>query len=159
MSSTATHAQVNYAEAARRHLHDAETLYMRGRHANAGQLFGFAAECGLKAMLMACKVPAGPDGGLPQSHPTEPGRRHPLREHVPRLMDRIAQHGHLIRDGASATRYLAGLPGLIGFTNWSIEHRYWRECALPLASVADWRAAAVEVGTMLDEVKQDGVLS
>ena len=157
--STATNAQVNYAEAARRHLHDAETLFNRGRHANAGQLFGFAAECGVKAMLIACKVPADPDGGLPQSHPTKLGKKHPLREHVPLLMDRIVQHGYLIPDGASATRYMAGLPSLTHLDNWSIDHRYWRENALPLASVADWRVAAVEVGTMLDQAKQDGVLS
>lgn len=157
--NTATNAPVNYAEAARRHLHDGETLYGMGRHANAGQLFGFAAECGLKAMLIACKVPVGTDGGLPESHPTKPQKRHPLREHVPRLMDRIAQHGQLIPDGALATRYMAGLPSLIHFKNWSIDHRYWRETALPLASVADWRVSAVELGTMLDQAKQDGVLS
>lgn len=157
--TTATNPQVNYAEAARRHLHDGETLYGIGRHANAGQLFGFAAECGLKAMLIACKVPAGSDGGLPESDPTKPQKKHPLREHVPQLMNRIAQLRHLIPDGVSATRYLAVLPGLIHFTNWSIDHRYWRETALPLASVADWRVAAIEVGTMLDQAKQDGVLS
>jgi hypothetical protein len=157
--SNAVNTQVNYAEAARRHLKDAEALYTSGRRANAGQLFGFAAECGLKALLIACKVPAGPDGGLPQVHPTKPDRKHPLREHVPRLMDRIAQHGQLIPDGASATRYMARLPGLMHFNNWSIDHRYWRETALPLASVTDWRVAASEVGTMLDQAKQDGVLS
>lgn len=155
----ATSAQVNYAQAARRHLYDGETLFKSGRYANAGQLFGFAAECGLKAMLIACKVPAGPDGGLPQAHPAKPDKKHPLREHVPRLMDRIAQHGQLIPDGASATRYLAGIPSLIHLAKWSIDHRYWRDDALPLASVADWRAAAVEVGAMLDQAKQDGVLS
>ena len=157
--STAPSAQVNYADAARRHLHDAEILFSSGRHANAGQLFGFAAECGLKAMLIACKVPPGPDGGLPNTHPIKRDKKHPLREHVPWLMDRIAQHGQLIPDGASATRYLATMPGLTLFTDWSIDHRYWRENALPLASVANWRAAAIEVGTMLDQAKQDGVLS
>ena len=156
--SNVTNVQVDYAEAARRHLHDAVALYTSGRHANAGQLFGFTAECGLKALLIACKVPPGPDGGLSQKHPIKPGNRHPFREHVPQLMDAIAQHGQLIPDGASATRYMAGLPSLNHFTNWSIDHRYWREQALPIASVAEWRDAAVEVGTMIDQLTQDGML-
>lgn len=154
--STTNNVKVNFAEAARRHLQDAEKLYNDGRHGNAGQLFGFAAECGLKAMLIACKVPAEPDGDLPRSGPD--GRKYPLREHVSRLKDRIVQYGHLIPDGAAATRYMANLPGLVHFNNWSIDHRYWCATALPLASVADWRAAAIEVGSMLDQAKQDGVL-
>jgi hypothetical protein len=158
MNSAST-AQVDYAEAARRHLHDAERLFTSGRHANAGQLFGFAAECGLKAMLIACKVPSGRDGGLPDSHPDKADKQHPLRVHMPQLMDRIAQHGQLIPDGAAATQYMACMPALTHFNDWSIHHRYWRENALPTASVASWRKAATQVAAMLDQVKQDGVLS
>lgn len=148
--STATQL-INYAEAARRHLRDAETLYTGGRPANAGQLFGFAAECGLKAMLIACKVSPEPNGDLP--------RRHRLRVHIPDLSDRITQFGSLIPDTASATRYMASLPSLSQFDNWSIDHRYWQETALPLTSVPDWRAAAGEVAAMLDQIKEDGVLA
>lgn len=149
---------VNYAEAARRHLRDAETLFAGGRPANAGQLFGFAAECGLKAMLIACQVPPGPDGDLPRNHPITSNKRHPLRAHIPDLSDRITQCGYLIPDTASATRYMASLPSLCQFNNWSIDHRYWKETALPLTSVPDWRAAAGEVAAMLDQIKEDGVL-
>lgn len=157
MNATAQ-VPVDYAGAARRHLRDGELLYSRGRHANAGQLFGFAAECGLKAMLVACKVPVDADGGLPPTHPSRPERRHPLREHVPVLIDRITQHGQLIPDGMAATRYLATMPRLDDFKDWKIDHRYCREGALPLPSVAGWRLAAGEVGAMLDAVEQDGVL-
>lgn len=45
--------EVNYAAAARRHLSDGRILQGQGRHANAGQLFGFSVECGIKALLLA----------------------------------------------------------------------------------------------------------
>lgn len=157
MSATAG-APVDYAQAARRHLRDGEALYRADRHANAGQLFGFAAECGLKAMLVACKVAVGADGCLPPAHPAQSKGKHPLREHVPVLLDRITQHGQLIPDGVAATRYLATMPRLVDFKDWSIDHRYWREGALPLDSVAGWCLAAGEVGAMLDAAEQDGVL-
>lgn len=42
----------NYTEAAERHQHDAKLLDKYGRLDNADQLYGFAAECALKAALV-----------------------------------------------------------------------------------------------------------
>jgi hypothetical protein len=53
---------------------------------------------------------------------------------------------------------MATLPSLAHFDDWSVDHRYWRDVALPLTSVAQWRSAAVEVTQMLDQAKQDGKL-
>lgn len=158
MSSTFAPTQVGYAEAARRHLDDGDSLFSAGSVPNAGQLFGFAAECGLKAMLLGCGVPAGPDGGLLSQHPNQPNGRHPFRQHMPSLKDRVASNGHLIPDGALAAKYMASMPRLADFGDWSIDHRYWRRSALPLRSVAKWQAAAREVCAMLDQAKQDGVI-
>lgn len=156
---TVTPAPVAYEHAARRHWADAETLFNQGRLANAGQLYGFVAECGLKALLLACGVrPSPTDGGIPGEHPAKPGKPHPLRQHMPSLTSRIAAHGQLIPDGHQATRYLATMPSLNRFHDWSVDHRYWHDGALPLTSVPDWRSAAQEVSTMLDQAKQDGVL-
>jgi hypothetical protein len=149
---------VAYEPAARRHLLDADALYSNGRFANAGQLYGFVAECGLKAMLLACGVTAGADGGLPQKNPIKPKESHPLRQHMPNLTDRIAMHGQLIPDGARATSYMATLMSIGAFHDWSIDHRYWKDAALPTTSIANWRIAAKEICTMLDQAKQDGVL-
>ncbi len=154
----ATPTPVAYDHAARRHLADAETLFNQGRLANAGQLYGFVAECGLKAMLLACGVTPSADGGIPEKHPANPSKRHPLRQHMPELTGRIAAHGQLIPDGPQATKYLAAMRSLGHYNDWSVDHRYWRDAALPLASVAKWRSAAQEVSTMLDQAKQDGVL-
>lgn len=159
MSSAPTSpVPVAYEQAARRHLADAETLFNQGRLANAGQLYGFVAECGLKALLLACGVAPGSDGGMPSEHPAKPGKPHPMRQHMPNLTGRIAANGQLIPDGPKATNYMATMPQLASFSDWSVDHRYWHDSALPLASVANWRGAAREVSIMLDQAKQDGVL-
>lgn len=149
---------VAYEIAARRHMGDAEALFTTGRHVNAGQLYGFAAECGLKAMLLACGVAPSTDGGIPGKNPANPKEPHPLRQHMPSLTGRIATFGQLIPDGAQATKYMAAVPSLVHFNDWSVDHRYWRDAALPLASLPNWRAAAQEIVAMLDQAKQDGVL-
>ena len=41
----------DFADAHRRHWEDAELLHDHGRWANADQLYGFSAECGLKAVM------------------------------------------------------------------------------------------------------------
>lgn len=156
--ATTTPAPVAYEQAARRHLADAETLFSQGRMANAGQLFGFVAECGLKALLLACGVVPDSEGGIPSKHPAKPNKQHPLRQHMPDLTGRIAAYGQLIPDGPQAARYMATMPNLGDFIDWSVDHRYWRDGALPLTSVAKWRSAAKAVSTMLDQAKQDGVL-
>ncbi len=149
---------VAYELAARRHMTDAESLFTTGRLANAGQLYGFVAECGLKALLLACGILPDADGGIPGQHPEKPGKSHPLRQHMPSLTDRITTHGQLIPDGLQAAKYMATMPSLGHFKDWSVDHRYWRDAALPQASVAKWRSAAKEIAQMLDQAKQDGVL-
>ncbi len=155
---TAAPPPVAYAVAARRHMIDAENLFKANRLANAGQLYGFVAECGLKALLIASGIAPGNDGGIPMAHPAKPSKTHPLRSHMPKLSAGISIHGQLIPDGQRAQAYMATMPNISLYNDWSIDHRYWHDAALPLASVASWRIAAIEVGKMLDQAKQDGVL-
>lgn len=143
-------ARVNYGQSARRHFHDAEQLLASNRNGNAGHLFGFAAESGLKAILVACGVPTDADGGIP------PGHR--LRQHVPMLGDRLVTEGHLVPDGRFGSVYMAKVNSLGDFQDWSIDHRYWADAALPVQSVPRWRQAAGEVMAMLDQASEDGVL-
>ncbi len=145
----ATAPVTSYTEAARRHLLDAEMLFAGDRKANAGQLYGFVAECGVKALLIACGVPTDADGGI---------AKNPLRAHVPVLMDRVVAHGALIPDGLLSNRYMAMIGSAARLSDWSVDHRYYRESALPLLSLPAWRTAAHDVGKMLDQAKQDGVL-
>ena len=99
-------------------------------------------------MLLACGVPPGADGGLPEQNR--------LRTHLPRLANVIVSSGHLIPDGRKATAYMAMLPGLNALADWSIDHRYWSESAIPLTSLPAWQQAAQEANAMLDQVVLDG---
>lgn len=143
-------SRVNYAQSARRHFHDAEQLLGSNRHGNAGHLFGFAAESGLKALLVACGVPTDVDGGIPQGHR--------LRTHVPVLGDRLVTDGHLVPDGRFASVYTAKVSSLGNLRDWSIDHRYWADAALPIVSVSRWRQCAGEIMAMLDQASEDGVI-
>jgi hypothetical protein len=150
MSAVKTHLPVDYVASARRHLNDADILMHAGCQANAGQLLGFSVECGLKALLVACGVETDPDGSV--SFDSK------LREHLPKLNMKIVSSGHLIPDGQRSTHYRAMLPNVDKFSDWKVEHRYFRESALPLTSLPQWTLAAKEINEMLDQAEIDGVM-
>lgn len=145
---------VHYRKAAYRHLLDGHLLQANGRLANAGQLFGFSVECGIKAILVASGVPQDADGGVDDKNPF----RKAFRQHLPLLTTNTIAFGHLIPDGPRVTRYLSMLSSLSGLANWSTDHRYYSESATPLHSVAVWEFAALEVNEMLDQASLDGVV-
>lgn len=142
---------VDFKEAARRHWADAEHLTQSGRHPNAGQLYGFMAECGLKALLVAHGLPTEANGDIRWKPRTG------YREHLPALSQLVCTLT-AFPDGRAATRYLAMLPDLAHFDDWNIDHRYWATAAHPLSSVPNWREAARQVGDMIDAATVDGVM-
>jgi hypothetical protein len=148
--SAVLNPRVDYVAAARRHYEDACVLGADGRKANAGQLFGFAMECGLKALLIACGVTPDIDGSVPD--------RRRFRQHMPELTVRISTLGQLIPDGPKAQIYLAKVSSRANFQDWSVDHRYWREADVPLSSLPAWESAAKELNGMLDQAKTDGVM-
>lgn len=150
MSAVLTPLPVDYVASARRHLKDAHILMHAGRQANAGQLIGFSIECGLKALLLACGIAPDIDGGIPFGNS--------FRQHMPKLSDRLITSGHLIPDGPRATNYPAMVPSVNSLSDWSIDHRYLRESALPLTSLPQWELAALEMSDMLDQAIVDGVM-
>lgn len=150
MSPTMTHFPVDYVASSRRHLKDAHILMHSGCLANAGQLLGFTIECGLKGLLVACGVPTDLDGGIPS--------RNSFRQHMPLLNDRLVSSGHLIPNGSRSAHYRAMVPSVGTLRDWSVDHRYFKESALPLTSLPQWDLAALEMNEMLDQAVIDGVL-
>lgn len=142
---------VDYVQAAMRHKKDADALGGNNRLANAGQLYGFVAECGLKALLIVCGVVPDANGEIPKGHR--------FRQHFPALPDRIVADGHLIPDSARAAQYLTSLQFIGDFKDWTTDHRYWRDAAIPLALVPTWKKAAEEILAALDRAKEAGVLA
>lgn len=143
--------QVDFTSAARRHWADAELLAQASRAPNAGQLYGFMAECGLKALLVAHGLPTETNGDIQKRPKTG------FREHMPTL-GQLVSSLPAFPDGRAATRYLSLLPDLAHFNDWSIDHRYWDALTLPTGSLPKWREAARQVGVMLDTAVADGVL-
>lgn len=139
---------VDYVAAARRHIRDAHLLQHAGGLANAGQLFGFCVECGLKSLLVRGGAPVNVDGDLLP----------PYKAHMPKL-DTLISGMTLLPDGRAASVLQSRLPNLGTLANWKIDHRYWSESAIPLAtSLQDWEWAALEMDALLDEVTGGGVL-
>lgn len=153
--NTVSPPSVGYFESARRHFQDANTLLRSSRKANAGHLFGVAAECGVKALLVASRVPIDTEGSI-GSLPGVKGKG--FRDHMPNLAQALTDFMGNIPDGRRAATYLSTLSGLGNFSDWRIEHRYWREAALPLGSIERWQSAAGGVMTVLDQAKEDGIL-
>jgi nitrous oxide reductase accessory protein NosL len=99
---------------------------------------------------MACGVQPDADGSLPDTKK--------FRQHMPTIVDRINVLGHLIPDGPKAQIYLAKIPKRVLFSDWKVDHRYFKQSALPLASLPAWLGAAKEMNEMLDQAKIDGVI-
>lgn len=105
--------RVNYGEAALRHWDDAEFLSKDERAHNADQLYGLAAECALKCIMVTkLRASAKPDGNITK----------PYKKHIDQLWDECL----MFAAGRSGASYMAPLSGfaLNPFKDWSIDQRY-----------------------------------
>lgn len=136
---------VDFHQAGKRHFNDAELLQDHARNAAAGQLFGFAAECGIKSLLVWNGYPTDPASGEIVEKK--------FRKHIHELVKNIDQlHAYL--NGRDAAKYLAMIPSINDFSDWKTDHRYYTDSALP-SSLAKWRKASREIMGMLDQAMLD----
>ncbi len=139
---------IDFHQAARRHFRDAELLAGHARQANAGHLYGFAAECGVKALLVWKGYPSDPvSGEIIEKRPKK------FRVHIHGLTKNINMV-YTFLDGRGAAKYLAMIPSIGDFSDWKTDHRYYIESALP-PSVLNWRNASREIMQMLDQAMLD----
>lgn len=142
----------DYPLAAKRHWYDAILLEDNRRTGNAGQLYGFSAECGVKALLVALGYPTDPDG----SPAKPPAGTLKVREHIHQLVRIIGAINSEIA-GRNGAKYTAMISNITKFSNWSTDHRYLADAAIP-NSLPVWKLAAEEVMRMLETASIDGVL-
>jgi hypothetical protein len=143
---------VDFHGSARRHMADADLLESNNRLPNAGHLYGYVAECGLKALLIGLGYPTDMEGSPAQQKPS-------FRVHINGLLAPATfMWLNLFLNGRDGAKYLALIPGIRDLLDWRVEHRYYSEAALP-SSLIKWKAAAHEVGRMLDQAKTYGVIS
>ncbi|MGA7750080.1 MAG: hypothetical protein WCA63_08015, partial [Gallionella sp.] len=118
---------VDFPLAAKRHWQDAGLLETNGRTRNAGQLYGFSAECGIKALLIALGYPTDVEGS-PVSNP--PSGTPKVRKHIHELVGMIGGIQNYA-NGRSGAKYTALFPNVTNFSDWSVDHRYWADIAIP----------------------------
>lgn len=139
---------VDFSGAGRRHYQDAELLKSNNRIPNAGHLFGFAAECGIKALLVSHGLSTDPTtGDLVETKPYK------YKTHVNVLINNV----QTFSGSPGYSKYVGMMPNLKAFSNWDTSHRYYDELLIP-TSFTDWRTAAEEVIRMLDQARLDGVI-
>lgn len=112
---------VSFTEAARRHTKDAKLLDQAGRLANANHLWGFAAECSLKAVLRAVDPTLFEADGRPKK---------PYKKHVDALWGQV----HAFFTGRSMSRLASTLPTANPFAGWSVDARYDADADAPDAA-------------------------
>lgn len=122
-----------------RHWRDAEYLLADKRLANADLLYGYSAECALKAAMIAFGLDVDERG-----HPKQ--RRH--RVHFPSLWSEFK----IFMDQRPTARYLADLPEHNPFLDWTVERRYEGDHATTPRAVRDHRGAAHLVSTVVQRL-------
>lgn len=140
---------VDFFAASKRHHADATLLQKEGREPNAGHLFGFSAECGLKALLVNSGYPTDPDGDLIKPSPSTFNPR----THIDALTGLLPQIITYL-SGRSGAKYLAHIPNVGDFADWKVSHRYYAASSIP-SSVEKWGVAADEIQVMLQNLQSD----
>jgi hypothetical protein len=134
----------DYPDAHERHWEDAEYLFVAGRWANADQLYGFSAECGLKSLMQNLGMRVRAADGAPEK------RAH--RVHIKQLWNVFDQFA--AQRGASTLR--SRLPGGDPFSDWSHHNRYAGRGHFDEAYVESHRNAARGVRLMVQGAAQRG---
>lgn len=136
-------AFADFRDAHLRHWQDAELLKQAGRWANADQLYGYSAECGLKAVMVANGMPVDETGS-----PTE--RRH--KQHIQYLWGTFRSFVF----GRPTASLLHHLPEQNPFARWSQNDRYAASRHFTAATVRSHREAAQQVREFYSHFKASG---
>lgn len=117
----------NYADAALRHWHDAQLLEKEERVANADHLYGFAAECAIKKVLVV--LPAFSTTGLLEEE---------YKKHVNSLWEKVNyQSLH-----KSYPKLSALLKSTNPFSDWHVKQRYFAEGQISKAAMESHKKSA-----------------
>ena len=135
--------RTDFYGAYRRHWDDAEYLYSNSRLANADQLYGYSAECGLKCLMVCFGMRLDPVTGDPPQKD---------RKHINELWD----HYETYRAGIGTAEYM--LPRTNPFNNWHISDRYAHESGFNKKYVDDHKAGVKMVRELINKAVLEGRL-
>jgi hypothetical protein len=135
----------DFLDAHRRHLRDADFLLSASRLANADHLYGMAAECGLKRLMLAFDMATRPSDGAPVNIQD--------RAHVDKLWVRYETYRSGRVDGVQL-----GLPSSTPFDDWCVSQRYAHEDGFDRARVAPHQTGAHAVHALVKKAERAGLL-
>ncbi|EKF9792512.1 hypothetical protein O1D11_003214 [Vibrio cholerae] len=145
--SLRTGMHADFHDAHKRHFEDAEFLHSDNRLANADQLYGVSAECGLKALMLKL--------GMPFDRYKDRPTNYDDRTHINKLWDRF----EVYRSGHVSGAKLAGiLPMTNPFLSWDISNRYAKTTDITQAMVDNHKTAATQVKQLVKHAQQEGLL-
>lgn len=135
-------ADEKFAAAHRRHWDDAQLLFDNCRWPNADQLYGFSAECGLKAIMVGEKMMPVDDTGKPEEE---------FRKHIDKFW-RIFRNK---MKGRREWAYLRQLPIGEPFADWSTNDRYASGGCFDENRVEPHRKATRQIASMLQLYREN----
>jgi hypothetical protein len=138
--------QVDYHDAHNRHWDDAEHLFDDSRWANADQLYGLSAECGLKRLMMAFGMNIDTTTGSP----TEKKDWVHANKAWQRYESYRAGHYH----GAKYS-----LPANDPFINWDVSQRYANRSNFDQALAESHKQGANAVRSLVNQAILEGIVT
>lgn len=138
------HMNADFLDAHHRHWEDAELLAASSRLANADQLYGVSAECGLKRLMVHLGMPIDSDGS--------PTRTSGDRGHIDHTWGRYGAY----LSGPLATFY--ALPTTNPFADWNVSQRYAHQGNFDQSRIDRHRAGSETVRNLIKVAMQGGLI-
>ena len=141
--------KADFFDAHGRHWEDAELLFERKRWANADHLYGLAAECGLKRLMVAFGMKTDVTTGSPKA------REDKVHMGPSNGQDLWSHYGSYCQ-GRWATVY--ALPAQNPFDNWNVDQRYAHNAEFSQAIVGPHRNGAESVHELIRKARREGLI-
>lgn len=137
--------QADFLDAHERHWNDAEYLLQAQRWASADHLYGMAAECGLKRLMLMFGMPFD----SVKDRPGDP-------------QDRVHANGVWARFESYRSGHAHGvgyvLPINDPFDNWNVSDRYAHQSNFDQTRAQDHQAGAIVVCELIRKARREGLL-
>jgi hypothetical protein len=137
--------QADFLDAHERHWCDADRLFSAGRYANADHLYGMAAECGLKRLMVRFGMTVNPATGAPKDRSDW--------KHANNIWARFESYRSGRVEGVDY-----GLPTPNPFDNWDVSDRYAHQSSFNQAGVQLHQAGAAVICDLIKKAQREGLL-
>lgn len=135
----------DFLDAHHRHWHDAEQLFSADRWANADHLYGLAAECGLKRLMLAFGMPFDAGADRPDNR-----------------QDRVHANGAWTRYESYRAGYHQGVGYALSIANpfqdWDVSQRYASQVHFDKARTQSHRTGSDRIRQLVKKAAVEGLI-